>query len=65
MGVTRPSSAKHLKSAKEQLTSLAGSLGYVALEVLTQKGHSKPVDLWSIGYCYLLRLETIHAVMEY
>ncbi len=64
MCVTRPSSAKHLESAEEQLTSLAGSLGYVAPEVLTQKRHGKAVDLWSIGYCYL-RLETIHAAMEY
>ena len=50
MGVTRPASAKHLDAAGEQLTSLAGSLGYVAPEVLNQKGHGKPVDLWSIGY---------------
>ena len=50
MCVTRPASAKYLDAAGEQLTSLAGSLGYVAPEVLNQKGHGKPVDLWSIGY---------------
>ncbi|TRM58476.1 kinase-like domain-containing protein [Schizophyllum amplum] len=41
--------AKHLHSPEEQLTSLAGSLGYVAPEVLTHQGHSKAVDLWSTG----------------
>ena len=51
--VTGLSSAKHLESAGEPLTSLAGSLAYFAPEVLTQKGHGKPVDLWSIGYCHL------------
>ncbi|KAI0298768.1 kinase-like domain-containing protein [Multifurca ochricompacta] len=41
--------AKHLHSSEEQLTSLAGSFGYVAPEVLNHKGHGKPVDLWAIG----------------
>ncbi|PPQ66233.1 hypothetical protein CVT26_010934 [Gymnopilus dilepis] len=41
--------AKHLHTPDEQLHSLAGSLGYVAPEVLTNQGHGKPVDLWSIG----------------
>uniref|UniRef100_D8QJE3 Protein kinase domain-containing protein n=1 Tax=Schizophyllum commune (strain H4-8 / FGSC 9210) TaxID=578458 RepID=D8QJE3_SCHCM len=41
--------AKHLHSPEEQLTSLAGSLGYVAPEVLTHQGHSKAVDMWSTG----------------
>lgn len=41
--------AKHLHSSEEQLTSLAGSFGYVAPEVLHHKGHGKPVDLWAIG----------------
>lgn len=45
-----PHSAKHLHSSEEKLTSLAGSFGYVAPEVLNNKGHGKPVDLWSIGY---------------
>ena len=43
-------SAKHLETPTEQLKSLAGSMGYVAPEVLTKKGHGKPVDIWSIGY---------------
>ena len=46
-------SAKHLHSSEEQLMSLAGSLGYVAPEVLNHKGHGKPVDLWAIG-CAIL-----------
>ncbi|KAG6811134.1 hypothetical protein H0H92_008830 [Tricholoma furcatifolium] len=41
--------AKHLHTADEQLTSVAGSLGYVAPEVLNMEGHGKPVDIWSIG----------------
>jgi len=43
-------SAKHLHSSEEQLHSLAGSFGYVAPEVLSRKGHGKPVDIWSTGY---------------
>ncbi|KAJ3576807.1 hypothetical protein NP233_g186 [Leucocoprinus birnbaumii] len=41
--------AKHLDSAEEKLTSLAGSFGYVAPEVLKKRGHGKPVDIWSTG----------------
>ncbi|KAL9709429.1 Calmodulin-dependent protein kinase cmk2 [Leucoagaricus gongylophorus] len=41
--------AKHLDSPDEQLTSLAGSFGYVAPEVLKNLGHGKPVDIWSTG----------------
>jgi hypothetical protein len=63
MRVTRPFSAKHLDAAGEQLTSLAGSLGYVTSDVLNQKGNGKPVDLWSIGYDTPLQI--IHAQMEY
>jgi len=48
--------AKHLESSGEPLTSLAGSFGYVAPEVLNHKGHGKPVDLWSIGYMLLPNL---------
>ena len=42
-------SAKHLHSPDEQLHSVAGSLGYVAPEVLKKDGHGKPVDIWAIG----------------
>ncbi|KAG6853832.1 hypothetical protein C0991_000946 [Blastosporella zonata] len=41
--------AKHLHSPDEQLHTLAGSLGYVAPEVLNLEGHGKPVDIWSTG----------------
>ncbi|KAG6879190.1 hypothetical protein C0992_004493 [Termitomyces sp. T32_za158] len=41
--------AKHLHSSDEQLHHLAGSLGYVAPEVLNMEGHGKPVDVWSTG----------------
>ncbi|EAU87161.2 CAMK/CAMK1 protein kinase [Coprinopsis cinerea okayama7 len=41
--------AKHLHSPDEQLHSLAGSLGYVAPEVLSKDGHGKAVDIWATG----------------
>jgi calcium/calmodulin-dependent protein kinase I len=34
---------------KEVLTSMAGSFGYAAPEVMEKKGHGKPVDMWSLG----------------
>jgi calcium/calmodulin-dependent protein kinase I len=30
--------------------SMAGSYGYAAPEILLQTGHSKPADMWSLGY---------------
>jgi calcium/calmodulin-dependent protein kinase I len=41
--------AKTLQSNKEVLTTMAGSFGYAAPEVMERKGHGKPVDLWSLG----------------
>ncbi|KAF8217996.1 kinase-like domain-containing protein [Mycena galopus ATCC 62051] len=41
--------AKHLHAPDEQLTSLAGSPGYVAPEVLAKQGHGKAVDVWCTG----------------
>lgn len=41
--------AKMLESNREVLTTMAGSFGYAAPEVMERKGHSKPVDLWSLG----------------
>lgn len=41
--------AKHLHSSEEQLHSLAGSIGYVAPEVLNKDGHGKAVDVWATG----------------
>ena len=43
------SSAKHLHSSEEQLHSLAGSIGYVAPEVLNKNRHGKAVDIWATG----------------
>ena len=41
--------AKTLQSNTEVLTTMAGSFGYAAPEVMERKGHGKPVDLWSLG----------------
>ncbi|KAG8874608.1 hypothetical protein FRB97_005775, partial [Tulasnella sp. 331] len=41
--------AQHLDTPDEVLHTLAGSYGYVAPEVLMNKGYGKPVDIWSIG----------------
>ncbi|KAF7377976.1 Protein kinase domain-containing protein [Mycena sanguinolenta] len=47
--------AKHLRAPDEQLTSLEGSIGYVAPEVLGKQGHGKAVDVWCTGIItYLL-----------
>lgn len=41
--------AKMLDSQNEVLTTMAGSFGYAAPEVMLKKGHGKPVDMWSLG----------------
>ncbi|TIA86774.1 hypothetical protein E3P99_03573 [Wallemia hederae] len=41
--------SQKLDSAGTQITSLAGSVGYAAPEILNSQAHSKPVDLWAIG----------------
>ncbi|KAK4629564.1 Calcium/calmodulin-dependent protein kinase cmkA [Fulvia fulva] len=41
--------AKHLDSPEGVLKTMAGSFGYAAPEVMLKKGHSKPVDVWSLG----------------
>ncbi|KAF3905523.1 hypothetical protein AA313_de0201864 [Arthrobotrys entomopaga] len=41
--------AKMLDSKDEMLTTMAGSFGYAAPEVMLKKGHGKPVDMWSLG----------------
>ncbi|CCH60995.1 hypothetical protein TBLA_0D05010 [Henningerozyma blattae CBS 6284] len=41
--------AKELKDGDDLIFKAAGSLGYVAPEVLTTNGHGKPCDIWSLG----------------
>lgn len=41
--------AKMLDSSDEVLTTMAGSFGYAAPEVMMKRGHGKPVDMWSMG----------------
>ena len=41
--------AKMLDSQNEVLTTMAGSFGYAAPEVMLKLGHGKPVDMWSMG----------------
>lgn len=41
--------AKMLQDPTETLTSMAGSFGYAAPEVMLKHGHGKAVDMWSMG----------------
>ncbi|KAI9668890.1 MAG: hypothetical protein M1831_000960 [Alyxoria varia] len=41
--------AKTLDSQHEVLTSMAGSFGYAAPEIMQRQGHGKAVDIWSMG----------------
>lgn len=41
--------AKALETPTEVLTSMAGSFGYAAPEVMLKQGHGKAVDMWSMG----------------
>lgn len=38
-----------LEKKDEVLTTMAGSFGYSAPEVMLKTGHGKPVDMWSMG----------------
>jgi hypothetical protein len=60
-----PFGAKYLDATGKPLTSIGGSLGYVATEMLSQNAQNNLGDRWSIGWGYLLSLVIIHGMMEY
>ena len=38
-----------LDSSEGVLSTMAGSFGYAAPEIMMKQGHGKPVDMWSLG----------------